>query len=406
LALAGAGERSPGREPPTEAPRAASFDDTRSKNISYLIGVDHLRCAAALLVLYYHGIQLFSSHVRYQRMFLPADWRTAPDPFSALLAEGHTAVALFITLSGFIFSFGAAGRHITYPQFLGNRFLRTYPLMLLVVMTGTAIHQKSVSLWPLLQLLLGGANLNGAQWLGDFSAMLWSVSLEWQLYALFPALMAILNRSGPGHMLMAIALLLATRLLAYQLGLNPVHGLYTQVLGRLDQFGLGMIAGYIFARHRHHPRLAQLLVPGVALALAGAYAFNQLGGWPAVAWWKIFTPLLEGIVWAAVTLGYLSWLDRRRGRAGWAARAAAAVGATSYSIYLWHFVLIQAQRRLDWVPRLIEQPELNAALLVTLTTLPVTLAFAACSYHVVEKPFMSLRRRYVQNEQAAVAACP
>ena len=403
LRLAGVGQRSHGHEPATEASRAASFDDTRSKNISYLIGVDHLRCAAALLVLYYHGIQLFSSHVRYQRMFSPSDWRAAPDPFSALLAEGHTAVALFITLSGFIFSFGAAGRDITYRRFLGNRFLRTYPLMLFVVMAGTAIHQKSVSLWPLLQLVLGGANLNGAQWLGDFSVMLWSVSLEWQLYVLFPALMAILNRSGPKHMIMAIALLLATRLLAYQSGLNPVHGLYSQVLGRLDQFGLGMIAGYIFARHRHHPRLAQLLVPGLVLALGGAYAFNHLGGWPHVAWWKIVTPLMEGIVWAAVTLGYLAWMDRRGPGVSWPARAAAAVGATSYSIYLWHFVLIQAQRGLDWVPRLLSQPELNAALLVTLTTMPVTLAFAACSYHIVEKPFMTLRRRYV-NEQASVAA--
>jgi len=379
------------------------FDSTRSQNVSYLVGVDHVRCAAALLIVYYHGIQLFSSDVRHHRTFLPSDWQTFSDPVSTLLAEGHTAVALFITLSGFIFAFGAADREVSYRQFLTNRFLRTYPLLIFVVATGCAVHQRNVSLIPLLQTLLGGANLPGAQWLGNFSVMIWSVSLEWQLYLLFPALMALLNRSGAALFAGFIALVLAARGVAFLEGMDPVQGLYTQLFGRIDQFLLGMLAGWTYARHRRRAAFHHLLVPALVLVLAGAFAFNQSGGWPQPGWWKLATPTLEGVVWAGAILGHVAWTDRHGYRPGPISRAFAAVGATSYSIYLWHFVFIQMQRGQGWLPRLVEQPELNAALVVTLTTLPLTLAFAALSYQVVEKPFLTLRKRYVTRAERVEA---
>jgi peptidoglycan/LPS O-acetylase OafA/YrhL len=308
-------------------------------------------------------------------------------------------VALFICLSGFIFAFGAAGRQVTYRQFLANRFLRTYPLLLFVVMVGCAVHQPAVQIVPLLQTLLGGANLRGAQWLGNFSVMLWTVSLEWQLYLLFPALMAILNGAGRTRILGLLALLLVARALALSEGLNPVEGLYTQVLGRLDQFGLGMLAGHAYAQSRARSEwrsaFRRLLLPALLGLLLGAYAFNHNGGWPAVAWWKIVTPTIEGVLWTALILGYISWTDRQAGVPGTLVRSFASIEATSYSMYLWHFLLPQSQRARGWLPVWIHQPELNAVLVLTLTTLPPTLLFAALSYQVIEKPFLSLRRRYV-----------
>mgnify|MGYP003380509005 CR=1 FL=1 len=55
----------------------------RSKNMSYLPGVDHLRGLAAVLMVVYHGVQQISDRV----------FPTVDDPFSALVVEGHTAVA-------------------------------------------------------------------------------------------------------------------------------------------------------------------------------------------------------------------------------------------------------------------------------------------------------------------------
>ncbi|MGO9690923.1 MAG: acyltransferase family protein [Syntrophobacteraceae bacterium] len=47
-----------------------------------------------------------------------------------MFANGHSAVALFLVVSGFIFAYGSFGREITYSSFMKNRLLRIYPLFL------------------------------------------------------------------------------------------------------------------------------------------------------------------------------------------------------------------------------------------------------------------------------------
>jgi uncharacterized membrane protein len=86
---------------------AFSHSAMRSKNIEYLVGIDHLRALAALLIVFYHGQQLFYLDTMRLRGLVAEPWARANDPFSALVIEGHTAVALFMVLSGFIFTYGA-----------------------------------------------------------------------------------------------------------------------------------------------------------------------------------------------------------------------------------------------------------------------------------------------------------
>jgi peptidoglycan/LPS O-acetylase OafA/YrhL len=88
----------------------------------------------------------------------------------------------------------------------------------------------------------------------------------------------------------------------------------------------------------------------------------------------------------------------RQGAVSW---CLAAIGACSYSIYVWHFVFIELQRANGWVPLWVGNHELNAALVITLTTLPVVLAFSALSYHAAEKPFLALRTRYLGADEKA-----
>lgn len=54
-------------------------------------------------------------------------------PF-ALLDEDHTGVALFMTLSAYLFAKLLDGKSISYPAFLWNRVLRLVPLLLLVIL--------------------------------------------------------------------------------------------------------------------------------------------------------------------------------------------------------------------------------------------------------------------------------
>ena len=96
----------------------------KSPNIKYLPAVDHLRGFAAALIVFYHGLHLISYEMKFNAPFSFSPWPETNNPFLAVLIEGHTAVALFMVLSGFIFAYGALGREIAYLPFIRNRFLR------------------------------------------------------------------------------------------------------------------------------------------------------------------------------------------------------------------------------------------------------------------------------------------
>ncbi|MFT7638671.1 MAG: peptidoglycan/LPS O-acetylase OafA/YrhL, partial [Pirellulaceae bacterium] len=108
----------------------------KSSNIKYLPAVDHLRGYAALLIILYHGVQLFTNTAKYGAPLATGERLHTGNFWYSFLLEGHTAVALFMVLSGFIFTFGCLGKEIKTGGFLWNRFVRTYPLFLLLIFTG------------------------------------------------------------------------------------------------------------------------------------------------------------------------------------------------------------------------------------------------------------------------------
>ena len=63
------------------------------------------------------------------------------NPLTVVLFEGHTGVALFMVLSGYILASGTFGKDISYAGFLRNRFLRIFPL-LIVVLGVFALHSE------------------------------------------------------------------------------------------------------------------------------------------------------------------------------------------------------------------------------------------------------------------------
>jgi peptidoglycan/LPS O-acetylase OafA/YrhL len=197
-------------------------------------------------------------------------------------------------------------------------------------------------------------------------------------------------------------MVLAARGLAYLHGLRAGAGLYSSLLGRLDQFMLGMIAGWYYARR---PSLGgwRFVVPlAPALVWAGAILWNRSGGYPREHWIRLITPTLEGAAWTGVVAGYVAMLQHSPGRPGVVSRAFAAIGAASYSIYIWHYVILDAQRRHGWMPSWLPNQEHNALLVTTLTTVPVVLAFSGFSYAALEKPFFQLRKRYLTGDAALV----
>jgi peptidoglycan/LPS O-acetylase OafA/YrhL len=371
----------------------------KSPNHSYLPGVDHLRAAAAVLVLFYHGLHLLSFMPRAPGGDYRKLWVYSKNPFIALIEEGHSGVALFMVLSGFILSFGAIGRTIEYRPFLRNRLLRIYPLLLVMLAAGIAANPARYSLLGVIQSLLFQANLPGALSADPFSSMFWTVGVEFQFYLIFPFIHEFLDCEGVRWGIAMIALCNLLRLAAALVGSsNPQEIYYWQIVGRLDQFLLGMLAARVYARYKdvRLPWGWYSLAAGVAV-LAMLTGFNQLGGWNSVGRWKCAWPTIEGLVWAAAITSYVAYAKHLPALVS---KPLALVGTISYSMYLLNVSVFSVASQL-FAYRLGAHPNRQSQVFVAEVVLPILLAVSALSYYVVERPFLRLRVNYLSTRASS-----
>ena len=99
----------------------------KSSSGEHFIALDHVRALAAFMVVAWHFTH---GSTGYPVLF---EFVPAFVPF-ALLDEGQTGVALFMTLSGYLFAKLLDGKSIHYPEFLWNRALRLLPLLSVVLL--------------------------------------------------------------------------------------------------------------------------------------------------------------------------------------------------------------------------------------------------------------------------------
>jgi peptidoglycan/LPS O-acetylase OafA/YrhL len=369
----------------------------RSVNIPYLPAVDHVRAFAAVLVLAYHGVQLVEHFLRFGQEFrfgFPIAFDAVP---MALLIEGHTAVGLFMVLTGFVLTYGALSHDVWYWPFLRNRLLRTYPLALFMLLLGLVMRPEQFSLGGLLQTLFGLANLPTALDVSPYSSMWWTVAVEWHFYVLFPWLLVFLKRRWAQGVVGLIGALLLLRWAMILTGSSPRNLSYLTIVGRLDQFLLGMLAAHLLAtRPLSRRQSAVLTAGGLAATVVTLYVFNRAGSWLSDASWKIVWPTVEGLLWMVTLLGYLQLASRATGL--WS-RALCGVGTISYSIYLTHFVVLTLMIRQGWVIRAGDDTFSGALLTTLFLVLPITLAVSALTYTCIERPFLSMRGRYYGPER-------
>ncbi len=366
----------------------------QSQNRTYLPAVDHLRAFAALLIVFYHGLHVFSAHHLPGGARPAGDWIFTQNPLMAVVIEGHTAVAMFMVLSGFILTHGTLGRGVRYGAFITNRFLRIYPLMLALIVFGVYAYKAQFSFQALAQTLLFGANLPGALELDAVSGMFWTIAVEFQFYLIFPFLLFMLTAEGPKRLVLLLLAAMMIRSFALTIDTSPRDLAYWTIVGRIDQFLLGMLAAWFVTAHPRIVRWAGWFLPvATGLAIALLFAFNQAGGWVTDDWWKLYWPTAEGLVWALFIICYVSagaLLPR------WASAPLAGVGRLSYSMYLVHFpILMWLSGRPDlWRP--FESPIRSAFADTAALLLPMTIAVSTVTYLAIEKPFLALRKRYAK----------
>lgn len=352
----------------------------KSSTGAHYIALDHVRALAALLVITWHFI-----HSGYG---FPVAFNYVPlVPFFALLDEGHTGVALFMTLSGYLFAKLLDGKDIIYSAFFLNRALRLLPLLLaVIILVGIQDHLHGGNLFSYIILILRGALLpvlpNGG----------WSITVEFHFYLVLPLLLWLFRRST----LFPIVILIAAIALrsAIYLEKGEVQSLaYWTIIGRIDQFTLGMLIfqlrGYFRGKHL------------IAIGTLGAFAlfylwFDDQGGfyndptYPSQSKLWIFMPTFEGIAYAVGIAWYdNSFVFSNSGLSMFIGR----IGAYSYSLYLLHFFLV-----------------FRVAKFINAHVMPLTNFYVACawslafffmmyplgylSFRFIEAPFLHFRKHY------------
>lgn len=366
----------------------------KSENINYFPEFDHIRAFAAILIILYHGFHLISYHLLYNAPPAPDHWPLASNIFYSLIIEGHSAVALFMVLSGFIFTIGTASdQEIIYHRFIQNRLLRTYPMFILLAITGIYAFPGNFSFMSFIQSVFFFSNASGAFQGGSFTGMFWTISVEWQFYLIFPFMIRILNRKGWLHIAGLIPVFMIMRILACLEGADARDLAYWTITGRMDQFVIGILFGVYYRKKIAEGSSSSpvFCLSPVAVCLI-LYFFNRLGGWPSKDIWKIFWPALEGLAWGGVIAGYSLFYKYVP---LFISRVMTYTGTISYSLYLVHFIVIQCCIRnnllisFNWLT-----PAWTAVFNTVFLIIPLTVLVSAITFTFVESPFLEMRVKY------------
>jgi peptidoglycan/LPS O-acetylase OafA/YrhL len=370
-----------------------------------------------------------------------------------LLRHGYLGVHLFLVLSGFCLTYplareGAAAMRLDLRWFFIRRAWRILPpyyialaffcaLPVLEAVVRRALGRPVGSVFPftagqVMSHLLMLHNLSPA-WVRTINGSFWSLALEWQLYLVFPLLVAAFRRWGPARALAGVLVLtLAYRGWVYALHagsgswpLAPPNAVgcwlaYGQVPGRVFEFALGMLAALVLRgsaespvrartvldyehEHEHEQEagdagLAMLsppLRPAGQRALPAPQAsrrhllgavLSALLAFGVALGWSSFSPVTD-ILWGIAFFCLVLYAGGRSAMGGgWLdSRPLVALGTISYSVYLLHEPLIRLVEELLGRHHL--SPPAAGALFV-FGVAPLMIALGWLYYHAVEVRFV------------------
>jgi len=354
--------------------------------------VDGLRGLAMLMVLLYH-CWLFGGQ---WRISVPIGAQTVN--LAAVLGNGHIGVNLFLVLSGFClyWPFTKSGRpEPTLWEFAKKRCRRILPpyYAVLVLCGGAALvqalrdHDPAAAHYTLNWLwmhALMAQNLRPGYVL-TINGSLWSLALEFQLYILFPVLVAAFRRFSSRRVLWAVlAFCSAFRFIVARGQFVPDDNLgYVlaySVFGRAFEFALGMLAAQLVARRqserplRLHPADYVLATAVIAIAVADGRHGH----------FRTLTDAMWGLLFGALLLAASrpgSLLHRML-----SGRVLINLGIFSYSVYLIHLPLVIA------LGAAVERRHLSNAVEVAIQLLfvvPLVLGLGYLFHLLFEKPFMN-----------------
>jgi peptidoglycan/LPS O-acetylase OafA/YrhL len=371
--------------------------------------LDGVRGVAVLLVIVVHACHELRTQTTNSYV------HSVLDHTSALWGLGGTGVHLFFVLSGFLL-FQPYARCLcglqSFPstrRFLTRRCLRILPAywvsLAVLVVLGLATYRAPRGQDLLLHMVLLH-NWTDATRL-SINGPYWTMAVEAQFYLLLPALAAALvalHRRGRPKLLLAFAAVVASASPLEHLGVLGLsrfapwvrpHLAMLETVSFLSVFAAGMLASLLYVvitegvarwSARSVRRVSRATGIAGAAGLAGLTTARVLGLPLGMFDYYLFSPFV-GACYASVLVATL--LGVRQWERALSARWLRFVGIVSYSLYLWHYPILQ-RVVVPAATRLHSALASSVALLVL--SVAVLVPVASVSYALVESPFLRTRR--------------
>ncbi|MBZ0228987.1 MAG: acyltransferase [Bauldia sp.] len=344
----------------------------RAEPGSYLPALDGLRFLAFLLVFFHHSAPLPFAYI-----------------FPQLRQRGWVGVEVFFAISAFLFfrllmdEEKIAGR-INIANFYIRRLLRLYPLMvafplLMLVIWGAGRPHAFARL-----LGLASFNDNFMVWLLGyntsipFSAHLWTLSYEFQIYLLIPPAFLLYRAIGFRNFMIVLVCVFAVCFAARGAFIlagakHPI--IWVTPFLRPESTLIGIALSLGLSSRLKTPLVVAVLFVGVAVFLIGPNV-QRIGGWTLVLY-----PII------AIVGGSLLWLVAERGvfSSFFGSRPIAFLGKISFGLYVYHLVAIAVVER-----SAASMPVWGRFWLALL----FTIALGTASYYGFEQWFLRLKRRF------------
>jgi len=364
-----------------------------------LLGLDHLRALAIIMVFLYH----------YGGLFPHPEWVRSISKF------GWTGVDLFFVLSGFLIAsqlFGkiAQEKKISFKPFFIKRFFRIIPAYLVVLTLYFLFpsFREREALAPLWKYLTFTQNLGlDAVNHGTFSHA-WSLCIEEQFYFFFPLMLialVYLKAIKRSYILLLMLFLfgIIVRLYAWHILVAPFADnddfwqhwskwIYYPTYSRLDGLLMGVSIAAIFQfrpawKEKLQPYSNWLLLPSL-LVLTGAYflcadeqAFSaSIFGFPLVDF-GYGLMVLSAISPSGILYKFKS-------------KATANIAMLSYAAYLIHKIVIHVTQ--EQFSKLHIDKDGNFMFLICIIT---SLSAAWLLNRIIEKPFLQWRDKILRLKQ-------
>lgn len=300
--------------------------------------------------------------------------------------------------------------HINLKSFYVRRIFRLYPallFMLLLTIVVIILHNYSIIWNDILSGLFYFTNYYLVYFSPDnsdvnyllTSKILWSLSVEEHFYLFFPFLFVLFYTSKSRKLVYILTFLLGVFLLIRILvatsdkaGTEIFQVTYYTTHCRADSILFGCLSALLLYQNEHRVYL-RLLKSYIAFFISiGILAFSLI--YNDFFFQTTLKYTFQGLAFAIIIPAFANLFHKGFFYSIVANKVLVYIGKLSYSLYLFHWVALK-------IGNLHAEP---ATLKWYLIVVPFTILFSLLSYYCVEKPFLSLRKKFGSNALSSSVA--